>query len=147
MDILGQSQHYAGTAFDVAQLWTNEKRARLRTSAINSGVWSYVEPVSISPTWVHFDRRQKPPACSSGGYPTLRRGSLSVYVLILQDGLNTLGFTTGGLDGIFGNRTFEAVRSYQTSRGLASDGIVGCNTWRSLQENVIGIGRTSTTID
>lgn len=147
MDILGQSQHYAGTAFDVAQLWTNEKRARLRTSAINSGVWSYVEPVSISPTWVHFDRRQKPPACSSGGYPTLRRGSLSVYVLILQDGLNTLGFTTGGLDGIFGNRTFEAVKSYQTSRGLASDGIVGCNTWRSLQENVIGIGRTSTTID
>lgn len=147
MDILGQSQHYAGTAFDVAQLWTNEKRASLRTSAINSGVWSYVEPVSISPTWVHFDRRQKPPACSSGGYPTLRRGSLSVYVLILQDGLNTLGFTTGGLDGIFGNRTFEAVKSYQTSRGLVSDGIVGCNTWRSLQENVIGIGRTSTTID
>ncbi len=147
MDILGQSQHYAGTAFDVAQLWTNERRAALRTSAINSGVWSYVEPVSISPTWVHFDRRQKPPACSSGGYPTLRRGSLSVYVLILQDGLNTLGFTTGGLDGIFGNRTFEAVKSYQTSRGLASDGIVGCNTWRSLQENVIGSGRTSTTLD
>lgn len=147
MAILGQSQHYAGTAFDVAQLWTNERRAALRTSAINSGVWSYVEPVSISPTWVHFDRRQKPPACSSGGYPTLRRGSLSVYVLILQDGLNTLGFTTGGLDGIFGNRTFEAVKSYQTSRGLASDGIVGCNTWRSLQENVIGSGRTSTTLD
>lgn len=147
VDILGQSQHYAGTAFDVAQLWTNERRAALRTSAINSGVWSYVEPVSISPTWVHFDRRQKPPACSSGGYPTIRRGSLSVYVLILQDGLNTLGFTTGGLDGIFGNRTFEAVKSYQTSRGLASDGIVGCNTWRSVQENVIGIGRTSTTID
>ena len=72
---------------------------------------------------------------------------MSVYVLILQDGLNTLGFTTGGLDGIFGNRTFEAVKSYQTSRGLVSDGIVGCNTWRSLQENVIGIGRTSTTID
>lgn len=145
--ILGQSQHYAGTAFDVAQLWTNERRAALRISAINSGVWSYVEPVSISPTWVHFDRRQKPPACSSGGYPTLRRGSLSVYVLILQDGLNTLGFNTGGLDGIFGSRTFEAVKAYQTSRGLASDGIVGCNTWRSLQENVIGKGRTSTTID
>lgn len=147
MDILGQSQHYAGTAFDVAQGWTNARRAALRTSAINSGVWSYVEPVSISPTWVHFDRRQKPPACSSGGYPTLRRGSLSVYVLILQDGLNTLGYTTGGLDGIFGNRTFNAVKSYQTSRGLASDGIVGCNTWRSIQENVIGTGKTSTTLD
>lgn len=146
-DILGQSQHYAGTAFDVAQGWTNARRAALRTSAINSGVWSYIEPVSISPTWVHFDRRQKPTACSTGGYPTLRQGSISVYVLILQDGLNTLGFATGGLDGIFGNRTLNAVKAYQTSRGLATDGIVGCNTWRSIQENVIGTGRTSTTLD
>jgi len=142
-----QSQHYAGTAFDVGQLLTNAQRAVLRNSAENSGLWSYVEPVSISPTWVHFDRRQRPPACSSGGYPTLRRGSLSVYVLIAQDGLNTLGYTTGGLDGIFGNRTREAVINYQRSRGLLVDGIIGCNTWRSLQENVVGNGRTSTTID
>lgn len=71
----------------------------------------------------------------------------SVYVLIAQDGLNTLGFRTGGLDGIFGSQTRNAVINYQRSRGLAADGIVGCNTWRSIQENVIGIGRTSTTID
>ena len=142
-----QSQHYAGTAFDVGQTWNNEKRARLRYSAENSGLWSYIEPFSISPTWVHFDRRQSPPACSSGGYPVLRQGSLSVYVLIAQDDLNTLGYTTGGLDGIFGNQTRIAVRNYQASRGLAVDGIIGCNTWRSLQENVLGTGRTSTTID
>ncbi len=77
----------------------------------------------------------------------LRRGSLSVYVLIAQDDLNTLGYTTGGLDGIFGNNTYNAVRRYQASRGLAVDGIIGCNTWRSLQENVVGSGRTATTID
>lgn len=142
-----QSQHYAGTAFDVGQMWTNEKRARLRYSAENSGLWSYVEPLSISPTWVHFDRRQSPPACSSGGYPTLKQGSLSVYVLIAQDDLNTLGYPTGGLDGIFGNQTRIAVRNYQASRGLSVDGIIGCNTWRSLQENVVGTGKTSTTID
>ena len=142
-----QSQHYAGTAFDVGQLLSNAQREVLRNSAENSGLWSYVEPVSLSPTWVHFDRRQRPPACSSGGYPTLKRGSLSVYVLIAQDDLNTLGFRTGGLDGIFGARTQEAVRNYQRSRGLSTDGIIGCNTWRSLQENVVGTGRTSTTID
>ena len=68
-------------------------------------------------------------------------------MLIAQDDLNTLGFTTGGLDGIFGGRTEEAARNYQRRRGLAADGIVGCNTWRSLQENVVGTGRTSTTID
>ena len=87
------------------------------------------------------------PACSTGGYPVIIRGSISTYVLIAQDDLNTLGYRTGGLDGIFGARTEEAVRSYQRSRGLIADGIVGCNTWRSLQENVVGTGRTSTTID
>lgn len=86
-------------------------------------------------------------ACSTGGFPQLKLGSLSNYVLIAQDDLNTLGYTTGGLDGIFGNKTKNAVISYQRSRGLAADGIVGCNTWRSLQENVVGTGRTSTTID
>jgi peptidoglycan hydrolase-like protein with peptidoglycan-binding domain len=96
---------------------------------------------------VHFDRRQRPPACSSGGYPTLKQGSLSVYVLIAQDDLNTLGYTTGGLDGIFGTQTYNSVRKYQSSRGLAVDGIIGCNTWRSLQENVVGTGQTGTTIN
>ena len=53
----------------------------------------------------------------------------------------------GGLDGVFGVQTYNAVRRYQQSRGLAVDGIIGCNTWRSLQENVVGTGKTSNTID
>ena len=87
------------------------------------------------------------PACSTGGYPLLKRGSVSNYVLIAQDDLNTLGFRTGGLDGVFGAQTRNAVINYQRSRGLTADGIVGCNTWLSLQEDVVGRGRTSTTID
>ena len=87
------------------------------------------------------------PACSTGGFPTLRRGSLSNYVLIAQDDLNTLGFRTNGLDGIFGSGTQNAVREYQRTRGLSVDGIVGCNTWRSLQEEVVGSGPTATTIN
>lgn len=43
------------------------------------------------------------------------------YTLIAQDDLNTLGYPTGGLDGIFGAKTEDAVRKYQRSRGLASD--------------------------
>lgn len=142
-----QSQHYAGTAFDVAQGWSHSQRAALRSSAINSRLWVYVEPVSISPTWVHFDRRQLPPACLSGGYPVVRNGSRGVYVLILQDGLNTLGFGPGELDGVFGQNTRNSVVRYQQSRGLGSDGIVGCLTWRSLQQEAVGIGRTATTIN
>ena len=133
-----QSQHYAGVAFDVGQTWSNTKRASLRNSAKNSGLWSYVEPLSLTPTWVHFDKRALSSACASGGFPQVKRGSVGMYTLIAQDDLNTLGFSTGGLDGIFGANTENAVKRYQTSRGLASDGIIGCNTWRSLQENVVG---------
>lgn len=142
-----QSQHYAGTAFDVGQGWTNEKRASLRSSATNSGLWVYVEPVSISPTWVHFDKRELPPACSGGGYPMLRLGSIGVYVLIAQDGLNTLGYGTGGLDGVFGLRTMEAVTLYQANSNLGADGVIGCSTWRALQEDVVGGGSSATTLD
>ena len=60
-------------------------------------------------------------ACSSGGFPLLKNGSLSNYVLIAQDDLNTLGYSTGGLDGIFGRRTYEAVRAYQSKVGLTVD--------------------------
>ncbi len=68
-------------------------------------------------------------------------------MLIAQDDLNTLGFRTGGLDGVFGAQIRNAVINYQRSRGLIAYGIVGGNTWLSLQEDVVGRGRTSTTID
>ena len=142
-----QSQHYAGVAFDVGQTLSSTQRTRLWNSAKNSGVWYYVEPISLTPTWVHFDKRFGKPACSTGGFPQLKRGSLSNYVCIAQDDLNTLGYKTGGLDGVFGKQTYNAVRSYQATRGLAVDGIIGCNTWRSLQENVVGTGKTTTTIN
>ena len=142
-----QSQHYAGVAFDVGQTLSSTRRRALWNSANSSGVWSYVEPINFTPTWVHFDKRFGTPACSSGGFPLIKRGSISNYVLIAQDDLNTLGFSTGGLDGIFGAKTQEAVRNYQKKVSLSVDGIVGCNTWRALQEAVIGTGPTSTTIN
>lgn len=142
-----QSQHYAGVAFDVGQTLSVTRRRSLWNSANTSGVWTFVEPIALTPTWVHFDKRFGTPACSSGGYPTLKRGSISNYVLIAQDDLNTLGYNTGGLDGIFGNQTLNAVRNYQSNVGLTVDGIIGCNTWRALQEAVIGKGPTNTTIN
>lgn len=44
-------------AFDVGQRLTQAQRTRLWNSANNSGVWYYVEPISLTPTWVHFDKR------------------------------------------------------------------------------------------
>ena len=87
-----------GVAFDVGQTLSNSQRNRLRNVARSSGAWSYVEPANLTPTWVHFDKRFGRPACGTAGYPAIRRGSISTYVLIAQDDLNTLGFRTGGLD-------------------------------------------------
>lgn len=141
------SQHYAGQSFDVGQYLTSTERNELYNSAKTSGIWTYVEPQSLTPTWVHFDKRYGSPACSSVLYPQISYGSVGTYVLIAQDDLNTLGYKTGGLDGIFGSITRNSTKEYQRKVGLTVDGIIGCNTWKSLQEDVLGTGRTSTTID
>ena len=141
-----QSQHYAGIAFDVGQALSQTQRNRIWNIANDLGVWVYVEPLSLTPTWVHFDKRYGTPACSAG-YPVLRDGNRGVYVLILQDALNALGYTTYTLDGIFGNNTRNAVISYQQDNGLQADGVVGCATWTRIVSEVVGIGRTPTVID
>jgi membrane-bound lytic murein transglycosylase B len=42
--------------------------------------------------------------------------------MTLQEGLTTLGYDTGGLDGVLGRRTRQAIRDYQKARGLPADG-------------------------
>ncbi len=142
----GQSQHYAGGAFDTGQNGTAATRATLHRSAVTFGEWSYVEPLYLTPTWVHFDKRLGPPANGVAGYPLAKSGSRGVYVLILQDALNAVGFTGSGLDGIFGAGTRNAVIRYQSARGLTADGIVGARTWDVLANEANGIGRTPTVI-
>ncbi|MBQ9844537.1 MAG: peptidoglycan-binding protein [Oscillospiraceae bacterium] len=140
------SQHYAGTSFDVGQALTATQRRNIYNVARNSGLWGYVEPLSLTPTWVHFDRRYGRPACSTG-YNTLRLNSRGCYVLILQDCLNTLGYSTAGLDGRFGPATYRAVQNFQGDYNLTRDGIVGCSTWEKLCSRVKGNGSSSTTVD
>ena len=143
------SQHYAGVAFDVGQGTSSATRRRIYNAAVATGAWGYVEPLSMTPTWVHFDRRYGTPACSgtTAGYPTCRKGDRNTYVLILQDALNALGYSTQTLDGVFGTNTFNALTGFQRSVGLTADGICGCNTWKKLTAAAVGIGATKTVID
>ena len=144
------SQHYAGVAFDVGQSLSQTQRTAIYNAARSTGAWGYVEPLSQTPTWVHFDRRYGTPACrgTTAGYPTLRRGSRGCYVMILQDALSTLGYQTGNrIDGIFGSRTEEALKGYQRRTSLRADGVCGCNSWKKISTAVLGVGRTKTTID
>ena len=144
-----RSQHYAGVSFDVGQGQGSAARNAIWNAAKATGAWGYVEPQSMTPTWVHFDRRYGKPACSgtTAGYPTVRRGCVNTYVLILQDALNALGYSTKTLDGKFGANTESALRAYQRRVGLTADGICGCNTWKKITAAVVGIGRTKTVID
>ena len=67
------------------------------------------------------------------------RGCRGQQVQTLQHLLNTAGKARPALDldGVFGLRTEQAVREYQSRQSLTVDGVVGRDTWTSL-----GAGRT-----
>ncbi|WP_218160270.1 peptidoglycan-binding domain-containing protein [Amycolatopsis marina] len=70
---------------------------------------------------------------SRGSTPMVQDGSTGSAVSRVQRSLNAA--TNAGLDvdGQFGPKTTTAVKNYQSSRKLGSDGIVGPNTWAALQ--------------
>lgn len=64
---------------------------------------------------------------------TLRRGDTGKEIKTLQEILEQVGFSPGGIDGKFGSMTETAVMAFQVDRGLTADGIVGYQTWRHLK--------------
>lgn len=58
-------------------------------------------------------------------FPAIRKGSMGVYVKILQDFLGLLP------DGDFGSDTSNSLMEYQNSKSLEADGICGRQTWSS----------------
>lgn len=57
---------------------------------------------------------------------TLRQGkAFNPSVTELQKALMNFGFNPGPFDGLFGPKTLAAVKAFQASRGLVTDGIVG----------------------
>lgn len=65
------------------------------------------------------------------GWPTVQSGSTGYRVTVLQYLLRHRGYTIT-VDGVFGSATASVVRSFQTSQGLTSDGVVGPQTWPHL---------------
>jgi len=72
---------------------------------------------------------------SAASWPLVRQGNTGANVTTVQHLLTARGYSTGA-DGIFGSGTKSRVVSFQRSRGLAADGVVGQNTWGKLISNV-----------
>lgn len=68
--------------------------------------------------------------------PTLRKGSRGSEVKELQEKLIALGYDCGpdGADGIFGNNTYSAVRSFQWDMGMTVTGEADEKTLNSLKQ-------------
>jgi N-acetylmuramoyl-L-alanine amidase len=64
----------------------------------------------------------------------IRQGERSHQVADVQARLRSLGYDIDDGSGSFGGSTLRAVRAFQQSRGILSDGIVGPNTWNELVE-------------
>lgn len=65
-------------------------------------------------------------------------GSRGEEVRQIQTKLQSLGYLQGNIDGIYGNKTKEAVAAFQKDKGLKADGIAGQQTLAAL-----GIGQSS----
>lgn len=61
-------------------------------------------------------------------------GSSGSSVTQIQNILSAHGYPTGGVDGIFGEKTKQAVIAFQSAQGLPADGIVGPLTWAAMQK-------------
>jgi peptidoglycan hydrolase-like protein with peptidoglycan-binding domain len=70
-------------------------------------------------------------AFPQASFHTLSTGNRGVDVLAAQYLLQAHNISLAA-DGIFGSGTAAAVRSFQASRGLAQDGVIGPQTWGAL---------------
>lgn len=79
------------------------------------------------------------------GYP-LDIGSVGEDVIKIQEQLNRISdnyplIPKVTVDGIFGERTQNAVKVFQSVFGLAQDGIVGSRTWYRIQDIYVAVTR------
>ena len=73
-----------------------------------------------------------PPTTCTRDWPLVKRSSTyQSNAKVVQYLLRSHGYTLS-TDGYFGTSTYNAVVSFQRSKGLSADGIVGKNTWGKL---------------
>ena len=73
-----------------------------------------------------------------------KEGSSGDNVVKIQQALELLGYYNGNIDGDYGTQTVEAVKRFQTKRGMNADGIAGASTIRVMFNTGSSSSKTST---
>ncbi len=85
-----------------------------------------------------------PMEAAPAGY--LHEGDRGSSVATLQKDLTQLGYSTYGIDGIFGPNTYHAVVDFQLQHKLPAYGLVGELTWKALDAALSASTPSSTTL-
>ena len=76
------------------------------------------------------------PATAAPSSTVLKKGMRGTEVKKLQQDLTNKGYSTKGIDGIFGPATESALKKFQKANNLKADGIVGPATRKALNSKV-----------
>ena len=68
-------------------------------------------------------------------YAVSQYGSRGEEVKQIQTKLKNWGYYNGSIDGVYGSKTYEAVKNFQKKNGLTADGIAGSKTLAALGIN------------
>ncbi len=82
---------------------------------------------------------------TTNGYTTISQttSTATANVTALQSALTSNGYNTGGLDGDYGSVTVQAVKDFQTAKGLRVTGVAGPTTQRLLYGGTSATGSYS----
>lgn len=86
---------------------------------------------AISSTWK--SRMQTWGTCNNGTYSTQAR-VVQRFLLCYKDYTWNLVYRAGGVDGYYGQKTYEAVELFQRAEGIGVDGGVGQETWGAMAD-------------
>ncbi len=127
--IYGTSTANAVIAFQRVNGLTRDGVAGARTLQL-----IYATNAKAAPTPTPVPTATPAPAVKSvaGTTGVLKRGDTSDAVRAMQQQLISLGYLTGRADGVFGVKTFEALKTFQRANRLSADGIAGSKTLSAL---------------
>lgn len=84
----------------------------------------------------YIDEWDKMPLQKTSSYQVKPTKAIQHYMLYWNWDSHDYIYNGGGMDGNFGNATKNAVKAFQSSRGITIDGIVGPATWRTMYSNL-----------